>query len=82
MFCSKPAPFPLCLYSVGIISEILLKIQVHMSVPNVGQFIDLLISIPAEGHCNSFAYVMSEWTKQQGEHPSTVIFVKVSWFAH
>ncbi|MED6108326.1 hypothetical protein PIB30_118938 [Stylosanthes scabra] len=38
-----------------------------MSVPNVGQFIDLLISIPAEGHDNSFAYVMSEWTKQQGE---------------
>jgi len=49
-----------------------------MSVPNVGQFIDLLISIPAEGHGNSFAYIMSEWTKQQGEHPSTVIFVKVS----
>ncbi|KAK2375954.1 ARM repeat superfamily protein [Trifolium repens] len=40
---------------------------VHMSVPNVGQFIDLLISIPAEGHNNSFAYVMSEWAKQQGE---------------
>ncbi|XP_004490293.1 uncharacterized protein [Cicer arietinum] len=40
---------------------------VHMSVPNVGQFIDLLISIPAEAHDNSFAYVMSEWTKQQGE---------------
>ncbi|XP_057447978.1 uncharacterized protein LOC130739637 [Lotus japonicus] len=40
---------------------------VHLSVPNVGQFIDLLISIPAEGHDNSFAYVMSEWTKQQGE---------------
>ncbi|CAJ1932166.1 unnamed protein product [Sphenostylis stenocarpa] len=40
---------------------------VHMSVPNVGQFIDLLISIPAEGHANSFAYVMSEWTKQQGD---------------
>ncbi|KAF7827891.1 importin-9 [Senna tora] len=40
---------------------------VHMSAPNVGQFIDLLISIPAEGHVNSFAYVMSEWTKQQGE---------------
>ncbi|CAL0308014.1 unnamed protein product [Lupinus luteus] len=40
---------------------------VHISVPNVGQFIDLLISIPAEGHGNSFAYVMSEWTKQQGE---------------
>ncbi|KAI9085691.1 hypothetical protein K1719_032297 [Acacia pycnantha] len=40
---------------------------VHMSAPNVGQFIDLLISIPAEGHDNSFAYVMSEWTTQQGE---------------
>ncbi|KAK7407626.1 hypothetical protein VNO78_09583 [Psophocarpus tetragonolobus] len=40
---------------------------VHMSVPNVGQFIDLLISIPAKGHSNSFAYVLSEWTKQQGE---------------
>ena len=49
-----------------------------MSAPNVGQFIDLLISIPAEGHDNSFAYVMSEWTKQQGEHPSAIIFAKVS----
>jgi hypothetical protein len=37
-----------------------------MSVPNVGQFIDLLISIRAEGHNNSFAYVMSEWAKHQG----------------
>uniref|UniRef100_A0A7C9ER53 Importin-7/11-like TPR repeats domain-containing protein n=2 Tax=Opuntia streptacantha TaxID=393608 RepID=A0A7C9ER53_OPUST len=40
---------------------------VHMSVPNVGQFIDLLVTIPAEGSENSFAYVMSEWIKQQGE---------------
>lgn len=40
---------------------------VHMSVPNVGQFIDLLVNIPAEGSENSFAYVMSEWIKQQGE---------------
>ncbi|XP_047308290.1 importin-9-like [Impatiens glandulifera] len=40
---------------------------VHMSSPNVEQFIDLLISVPAEGHDNAFAYVMSEWTKQQGE---------------
>jgi hypothetical protein len=45
------------------------KMQVHMSVPNVEQFIDLLTSIPAEGYDNSFAYVMSEWTKQQGKHP-------------
>nr|KYP60291.1 Importin-9 [Cajanus cajan] len=39
---------------------------VHMSV-NAGHFIDLLISIPVEGYDNSFAYVMSEWTRQQGE---------------
>ncbi|XP_024018243.1 importin-9 isoform X1 [Morus notabilis] len=39
----------------------------HLSAPNVEQFIDLLISIPAEGHDNSFVYLMSEWTKQQGE---------------
>ncbi|KAG5534672.1 hypothetical protein RHGRI_022711 [Rhododendron griersonianum] len=40
---------------------------VHISIPHVEQFIDLLISVPAEGHDNSFVYVMSEWTKQQGE---------------
>ncbi|KAL8533500.1 hypothetical protein ACS0TY_009778 [Phlomoides rotata] len=40
---------------------------VHISVPQVEQFIDLLVSIPAEGHQNSFAYVMFEWTRQQGE---------------
>lgn len=42
-------------------------IQVHMSVPHVEQFIDLLVSIPAEGHQNSFFYVMSEWTRLQGK---------------
>ncbi|EOY01489.1 ARM repeat superfamily protein isoform 4 [Theobroma cacao] len=40
---------------------------VHMSSPNVEQFINLLITIPAEGYQNAFVYVMSEWTKQQGE---------------
>eukprot|EP01018_Ginkgo_biloba_P014674 Gb_41282 [translate_table: standard] len=40
---------------------------VHLSAPNVGQFIDLLITVPAKGYENSLAYVMSEWTKQQGE---------------
>lgn len=50
-----------------------------MSVPNVAHFIDLLISIPAEGHDNSFAYVMSEWTKQQGEHAYAIVFAKVSF---
>ena len=43
------------------------SVQAHMSLPNVEKFIDLLVSIPAEGHKNSFAYVMSEWTRQQGE---------------
>ncbi|KAK9105467.1 hypothetical protein Scep_022311 [Stephania cephalantha] len=40
---------------------------VHMSGPNVEQFIDLLITLPADGYENSLAYVMSEWTRQQGE---------------
>ncbi|KAK9091071.1 hypothetical protein Sjap_024248 [Stephania japonica] len=39
----------------------------HMSAPNVEQFIDLLITLPADGYENSLAYVMSEWTRQQGE---------------
>ncbi|KAI7982717.1 hypothetical protein LOK49_LG15G01852 [Camellia lanceoleosa] len=46
--------------------------MVHMSTPHVEQFIDLLISVPAEGHSNSFVYVMSEWTKQQAPPPSSV----------
>ncbi|KAM4120044.1 hypothetical protein ACJW30_03G103900 [Castanea mollissima] len=54
---------------VGLKSSLLLIFArlVHMSSPNVEQFIDLLTSIPAEGYDNSFSYVMSEWTKQQGE---------------
>ncbi|KAJ0455067.1 hypothetical protein HanIR_Chr15g0747011 [Helianthus annuus] len=40
---------------------------VHMSSPHVEQFINLLITIPADGYPNSLHYVMSEWTKQQGE---------------
>ncbi|KAL2904939.1 Importin-9 [Bienertia sinuspersici] len=40
---------------------------VHMSVPNVSHFIDMLVSIPGYGDRNSFDYVMSEWVKQQGE---------------
>lgn len=49
--------------------------QVHMSAPNVDQFIDLLISISAEGYDNSFTYVMSEWTKQQGKYPQCTCLV-------
>ncbi|XP_050275900.1 uncharacterized protein LOC126717941 isoform X1 [Quercus robur] len=54
---------------VGLKSSLLLIFArlVHMSSPNVEQFIDLLTSIPAEGYDNSFSYVMSEWTKQQSE---------------
>ena len=37
-----------------------------MSAPNIQQLIDLLVSIPAEGHDNAFVYLMSEWTKLQG----------------
>ncbi|KAI5678745.1 hypothetical protein M9H77_09695 [Catharanthus roseus] len=53
----------------GLRSSLLLIFArlVHMSVPHVENFIDLLVSIPAEGHTNSFAYIMSEWTRQQGE---------------
>ncbi|XP_056696512.1 uncharacterized protein [Spinacia oleracea] len=53
----------------GLKSSLLLVFArlVHLSAPNVGQFIDLLVSIPGEGDRNSFAYVMSEWVKQQGE---------------
>ncbi|KAI3467172.1 hypothetical protein Pfo_023835 [Paulownia fortunei] len=53
----------------GLKSSLLLIFArlVHMSVPHVEQFIDLLVSIPAEGHRNSFAYLMFEWTRQQGE---------------
>ena len=43
--------------------------QVHMSAPHVEHFIELLVSVHAEGHDNSFVYVMSEWTKQQGLSP-------------
>jgi hypothetical protein len=50
--------------------------QVHMSAPNVDQFIDLLISIPAEGYDNSFTYVMSEWTKQQGKFPNALVWFR------
>ncbi|PIN25924.1 hypothetical protein CDL12_01338 [Handroanthus impetiginosus] len=53
----------------GLKSSLLLIFArlVHMSVPLVEQFVDLLASIPAEGYRNSFAYLMSEWTRHQGE---------------
>ncbi|KAL2542771.1 ARM repeat superfamily protein [Abeliophyllum distichum] len=53
----------------GLKSSLLLIFArlVHISVPHIEQFIDLLVSIPAEGHLNSFAYLMFEWTRQQGE---------------
>ncbi|KAG9448691.1 hypothetical protein H6P81_008656 [Aristolochia fimbriata] len=46
---------------------VILARLVHLSVPNVEQFINLLVLLPAEGHANSLSYAMSEWTKHQGE---------------
>ncbi|XP_021815145.1 importin-9 isoform X2 [Prunus avium] len=53
----------------GLRSSLLLIFArlVHLSAPKVEQFIDLLVTIPAEGYDNSFVYLMSEWTQQQGE---------------
>lgn len=46
---------------------VILARLVHLSVPDVDQFINLLLMVPAEDHENGFTYVMSEWTKLQGE---------------
>ncbi|XP_078159588.1 ARM repeat superfamily protein isoform X1 [Carex rostrata] len=40
---------------------------VHLSAPNTNQFINLLSSMPATGYENALAFVMSEWTRLQGE---------------
>lgn len=54
---------------MGLRNSLILVIArlVHMSVPDVGQLLNLLLSVPAKGFPNSLVYVMSEWTKQQGE---------------
>ncbi|KAH7416171.1 hypothetical protein KP509_14G078800 [Ceratopteris richardii] len=54
---------------LGLRNSLILVIArlVHMSAPDVGQMLNLLISLPAKGFPNSLAYVMSEWTKHQGE---------------
>lgn len=44
-----------------------------MSAPHVEQFIELLVSVPAEGHPNSFAYLMVEWTKLQGKYTGLLV---------
>ncbi|CAM6086065.1 unnamed protein product [Calypogeia fissa] len=38
---------------------------VHMSSPNVGQFIDLLVTLPVD--YNALEFLMSQWTKHQGD---------------
>ncbi|KMZ68247.1 Importin beta-2 subunit family protein, partial [Zostera marina] len=40
---------------------------IHSSVPNVEHLINMMLNLPANGHTNCFAYVMTEWTRQQGE---------------
>ncbi|GLT34530.1 hypothetical protein SLA2020_090390 [Shorea laevis] len=55
--------------NTGLKSSLLLIFArlIHLSAPNIEQFTNLLISIPAEGDENAFSYVMSEWTKLQRE---------------
>lgn len=38
-----------------------------MAVPNVGQLLDLLSTVPTKAHENALSYVMSEWTMHQGQ---------------
>lgn len=46
---------------------VILARLVHLSAPGVDQFINLLLTLPAKDHENSLSYVLSEWTKIQGE---------------
>ncbi|XP_020110615.1 importin-9 isoform X3 [Ananas comosus] len=46
---------------------VILARLVHLSAADVNQFINLMLNIPANGYGNSLTYVMSEWTKLQGE---------------
>lgn len=45
---------------------VLIVIQVHMSAPNVGQFVDVVANLPVD--YDALEYLMSEWTKLQGEN--------------
>ncbi|KAG6765765.1 hypothetical protein POTOM_029822 [Populus tomentosa] len=64
-------PLQMAMHIRDLVTALVRRMQsaqiVHMSVPHVEQFIDMLIGIPAEGYENSFVYVMSEWTQKQGE---------------
>ncbi|PKA67290.1 hypothetical protein AXF42_Ash004783 [Apostasia shenzhenica] len=53
----------------GLKSSLILIIArlVHLSSSDVNQFISLLLTLPTDGHKNALSYVMSEWTKVQGE---------------
>ncbi|KAH7672194.1 Importin-beta N-terminal domain-containing protein [Dioscorea alata] len=55
--------------AAGLKSSLLVILArlVHLCSPNVDWFITLLLSVPAKGHDNALSYVMSEWTRQQGE---------------
>ncbi|KAJ8500349.1 hypothetical protein OPV22_010901 [Ensete ventricosum] len=46
---------------------VILARLVHLSTPDVDQFINLLLTTPAKGYENALVYVMPEWTKIQGE---------------
>ncbi|GBG77457.1 hypothetical protein CBR_g23906 [Chara braunii] len=55
---------------------------VHMSVPNVGQFLDLLSSVPVDGHGNALSFVLSHWVEQEdllhGEYQMKVAYTALA----
>ncbi|KAF3792024.1 Importin-9 [Nymphaea thermarum] len=53
----------------GLKNSILLVLArlVHLCAPHVELFINLLRGIPMNGYDSALSYVMSEWTRQQGE---------------
>ncbi|MCO5588833.1 hypothetical protein L7F22_042793 [Adiantum nelumboides] len=54
---------------MGLRNSLILVVArlVHMSAPDVGQLLYLLVSIPTKDFPSSLEYIMSEWTKHQGE---------------
>ncbi|BBN19279.1 importin-9 [Marchantia polymorpha subsp. ruderalis] len=56
---------------IALKTSILLVIArlVHMSAPNVGQFVDVVANLPVD--YDALEYLMSEWTKLQGDIPGS-----------
>ncbi|RWW05892.1 hypothetical protein BHE74_00009019 [Ensete ventricosum] len=52
----------------GSLDLLIMLMKVHLSTPDVDQFINLLLTTPAKGYENALVYVMPEWTKIQGKY--------------